>query len=121
MEFLFTVLGFLLLGLVLVAVVVAALTLGFGAGLAKTIEWLADKLIPGRSAGVGVEGLLGETARVVRPLVETGEAQPTEGLVQFNGELWKAQSRAGISIPAGQRVRVVGVERLVVMVELDDG
>ncbi len=89
--------------------------------LAVTIEWLADKLIPSRHTGVGVEGVVGETAKVVRPLVATGDSYSSEGLVEFNGELWRAQSRAGIAIPEGQRVRVVEVERLVVMVEPDEG
>ncbi|MCS7051842.1 MAG: nodulation protein NfeD, partial [Thermomicrobium sp.] len=62
-----------------------------------------------RRPATGREALLGARALVRRPL------EP-EGLVFVEGELWRARSVAG-SIPAGQPVRVVGMEGLVLLVE----
>ena len=57
---------------------------------------------------VGPETLIGATGRVVR------ECRP-EGTVRVNGEEWRARSETGAS--AGERIRVVGRERLTLMVE----
>ncbi len=59
----------------------------------------------------GEAGMIGMTGRA-----ETALAP--EGMVFVRGELWRAQS--GISIAAGEQVRVVGVNGLTLEVELAD-
>jgi membrane-bound serine protease (ClpP class) len=52
---------------------------------------------------------------------QTGEAKTQvheQGAVQVDGELWSARSQK--SIPSGSRVRVVGREGFILVVELDD-
>ena len=54
---------------------------------------------------------------------EVGEATTTldpEGAVLVHGELWRARSRDGAAIAAGARVRVLGVEGHLVLVEVCD-
>ncbi len=62
-----------------------------------------------RRPTTGEEGMVGEIAEVRAPL------EP-EGMVFVQGELWMARSQDGKSIPAGERVVVVGREgfRLIV-------
>ncbi|MFN3337652.1 MAG: NfeD family protein, partial [Thermomicrobium sp.] len=62
-----------------------------------------------RRPATGREALIGARAVVRRAL------EP-EGLVFVEGELWRARSLSG-PIPAGQRVRIVGIEGLVLLVE----
>lgn len=62
-----------------------------------------------RRPKTGREALIGARAVVRRAL------EP-EGLVFVEGELWRARSLSG-SIPAGQLVRIVGMEGLVLLVE----
>jgi len=57
----------------------------------------------------GGEGLSGDTGRVIEPVTPAG------GVVRVQGERWSARSNAAIG--AGQRVRVVGREGLVLRVE----
>jgi len=63
-----------------------------------------------RRPATGKEALIGARAIVRRAL------EP-EGMVFVEGELWRARSLSG-PIPAGQTVRVVGLEGLVLLVEL---
>lgn len=62
-----------------------------------------------RRPATGREALIGARAVVRRAL------EP-EGLVFVEGELWRARSLSG-PIPAGQPVRIVGMEGLVLLVE----
>ena len=57
----------------------------------------------------GVEGMLGERATVVE------ECGP-DGLVRVRGELWKAQTADGETLPEGARATVLAVDGLVVTV-----
>jgi membrane-bound serine protease (ClpP class) len=68
--------------------------------------------IKARSAPVasGVEGLRGEIGVVEQALAP-------EGTVFVHGELWKAMAASQDPVPAGVRVRVVGVRNLIVDVE----
>jgi membrane-bound serine protease (ClpP class) len=62
----------------------------------------------------GKEELLGEEGEVIEPI---GGAAAT-GLVRVHGELWRAASPSGESIPKGARARVKSVDGLTVQVEL---
>jgi len=57
--------------------------------------------------------LIGETAEV------HGALEP-EGTVIVRGELWRAKSKDGAFISAGARVRVVGFENHLALVEVCD-
>jgi membrane-bound serine protease (ClpP class) len=61
----------------------------------------------------GKEELLGEEGGVIEPI---GGAATT-GLVRVHGELWRAASQSGESIPKGARARVKRVDGLTVQVE----
>jgi membrane-bound serine protease (ClpP class) len=56
----------------------------------------------------GAEGLVGEPAEVVAPLVPNGT-------VRLRGEIWRA--RSGLPVEVGERVRVVSVDGLTLEVE----
>lgn len=58
----------------------------------------------------GREGLVGESARVVRPIAEDGV-----GTVMVHGEYWNARGAPGA--PAGEEVRVAAVEGFTLLVE----
>ena len=73
--------------------------------------WLVFRSISrtrARRVATGADGMIGQTGRA-----ET-EMAP-DGTVFVHGELWRA--RAGIRIAAGECVRVIGVEGLVLEVE----
>jgi membrane-bound serine protease (ClpP class) len=61
----------------------------------------------------GKEEMLGEEGEVVEPI----GAAPATGLVRVHGELWRAASQSGESIPKGARARVKRVDGLTVQVE----
>jgi len=61
-----------------------------------------------RDAMVGPESLIGKTARVVEDL-------DPEGMVEVEGELWKARSVGG-RVPRGARVRVLDYNGLTLIV-----
>jgi membrane-bound serine protease (ClpP class) len=77
------------------------------------VAWLTWKTIQLRHAPVrtGREGLVGETARVVRGFGETDPA----GTVLVHGEYWDASGPAGLE--RGEAVRVAGVEGFRLRVE----
>ena len=83
-----------------------------GATLA-VVGFLTWKTIQLRRAPVrtGREGLVGETARVVRGF---GESEPA-GTVLVHGEYWDASGPAGLE--RGEAVRVAGVEGFRLRVE----
>jgi membrane-bound ClpP family serine protease len=66
-----------------------------------------------RRARVGVEALIGESARVVERLAP-------EGRVRVAGELWTARSLSAEPVDAGAVVRILGVEALTLLVEPAD-
>jgi membrane-bound serine protease (ClpP class) len=61
----------------------------------------------------GKEEMLGEEGEVIEPI----GAAPATGLVRVHGELWRAASQSGESIPKGARARVKKVDGLTVQVE----
>lgn len=63
-----------------------------------------------RRPRVGVEALDGATGRVV-------ERCDPEGSVRIRGEVWTARSASGAALPPEAEVRVVGRDRLVLLVE----
>ncbi|MGD0956254.1 MAG: nodulation protein NfeD [Candidatus Acidiferrales bacterium] len=63
--------------------------------------------------GAGKEELLEEEGEVIEPI----GAAPATGLVRVHGELWRAASQSGESIPKGARARVKRVDGLTVQVE----
>jgi membrane protein implicated in regulation of membrane protease activity len=65
-------------------------------------------LEPGPASGT--DALLGRETEVVRPLAPLGQ-------VRFGGERWLARTRRGKCVEAGHRIRVVGAEGLVLIVE----
>lgn len=70
-----------------------------------TLTWRLSQLWAPR---VGPETLIGATGRAV------SDCRP-KGTVRVNGEEWRARSETGAS--AGERIRVVGRERLTLVVE----
>jgi membrane-bound serine protease (ClpP class) len=66
-----------------------------------------------KKAGTGNIKLIGEIARVDSRL-------DPEGTVIISGELWRARSNSGDSISPHARVRVVGFEHLLALVEVCD-
>ncbi len=98
---------------------------------AAPVAQLNPWLIVGTTLGVGAFFILGVTAAFraqFRPLAmgtetligKTGVAsQPLhpEGIVRIEGEEWTAENATGEEIPAGARVRVIGVDGLRLRVE----
>ncbi|HAF13227.1 MAG TPA: hypothetical protein DHU55_12130 [Blastocatellia bacterium] len=66
-----------------------------------------------KKAGTGNVNLLGETARVVSLL-------NPEGTVLVFGELWRAKSNSGHFIQPHARVRIVGFQGHLLLVEVCD-
>lgn len=69
--------------------------------------WLALRA-QGRKVATGVEGMVGEVGTASTDISESGT-------VHIHGEYWNAQSEKPIT--KGDRIRVVGVDRLVLKVE----
>ncbi|MGE5603012.1 MAG: NfeD family protein [Nitrososphaerales archaeon] len=67
-----------------------------------------------RPVAVGRETLIGQTG-------VTHEALTPRGTVRIDGEEWTAENISGEEIPAGVRIRVVGVDGLRLQVERDWG
>ena len=67
---------------------------------------------------MGTEELIGEEGEVTEP-VSASAAGTVEamGMVRVHGELWRAATRAGESIPVGTLVRVRKVTGLTLEVE----
>jgi membrane-bound serine protease (ClpP class) len=61
-----------------------------------------------RPASAGVEAMIGTTAEVIGEFTK-------RGVVRYGGELWNAQAEGPLC--AGQRVRIVGIDGLVLSVE----
>lgn len=80
------------------------------AGFALLALGVVVSLYHHKKAGSGDFKLVGELAHV------EVELNP-EGTVIVCGELWRAKSNHGIRLPPRTRVRVVGVEGLLILVE----
>jgi len=79
------------------------LALFFAFGMAAVIRAHRKK------AQTGKEEMIGLVGEVVEPLVP-------EGLVKIRGELWKAESKYGDDIDAGEKVKVIRTEGLKLIV-----
>ena len=82
--------------------------IGVAGGLALLLGFAITRAVRAarQPVAVGVHGMVGNEAVVRR-----------DGMVQLNGELWRARNAAGDALVPGERVRVEGVEddlRLVV-------
>ncbi|HEY8187953.1 MAG TPA: NfeD family protein [Pyrinomonadaceae bacterium] len=82
-------------------------------GVAALAAGLVIGLYYHKKSGAGEIKLIGEVARVDTKL-------DPEGTVIVFGELWRAKSRSGASIAAQTRVRVVGFEDHLTLVEVCD-
>ncbi len=76
---------------------------------------LARSVLHSRSwkQAAGKEEMLGEEGEVIEPI----GAAPATGLVRVHGELWRAASPSGETIPKGARARVKKIDGLTVEVE----
>ena len=83
------------------------------AAVAALATVLVVALYHHKKAGAGDIKLIGEVARVDTTL-------DPEGTVIVVGELWRAKSRSGAVIPPHTRVRVVGFEDHLAVVEVCD-
>lgn len=64
-----------------------------------------------RPVGTGAEGMIGATGKVV-------ESRDGRLVVQIGSEIWNA--RSGVTLREGDRVEVLGIERLVLAVKRPD-
>lgn len=78
-----------------------------GGAVVFGIAWLASRSIQ-RPVVTGEQAMIGATAEAV-------ESFTNKGLVRFGGELWNARTSAPVS--AGQPVRIVRIEGLLLWVE----
>ncbi len=104
-------------GVVLLAVVLAALSALGVAAIGTAVERVADILIPGRKTGLGAEGIVGEEGVVAREFAAAAPGGHPEGMVQVAGELWRARCAASRSPVLGSSVRVTEVQGMVAIVE----
>jgi len=83
--------------------------------LAAVLGFVAWKIVSSRRAKLvsGHQGLVGETGEAL------GDLGPDGGEVFVHGEYWRA--RAARPLARGSRVRVVAVDGLVLVVELEEG
>jgi membrane-bound serine protease (ClpP class) len=90
--------------------------LGVALPFAAIVVILMRAVLRSRSwkQAAGKEELLGEEGEVIEPI---GRAAAT-GLMRVHGELWRAASQSGESIPKGARARVKRVDGLTLQVEL---
>jgi membrane-bound serine protease (ClpP class) len=65
----------------------------------------------------GKEELLAEEGEVVEPVSAASAEGTLAGMVRIHGELWRAATSAGETIPKGARVRVRKVDGLTLVVE----
>lgn len=84
-------------------------------GLLATVAALATVIVVAlylhKRAGAGDIRLIGQVAQVDTKL-------DPEGTVIVHGELWRARSKNGVPISAQTRVRVVGFEGVLAVVEV---
>lgn len=87
----------------------AAVTVGFFALIITQVVWTRNK--PSSYENVGMTDYEGLAIEDLDP----------EGMVKIRGELWKARTGSGSSIPEASRIRVSGQEGMVLIVELANG
>lgn len=80
----------------------------FGLWLVELLLW--NRTVKHRRKAVGAQTLIGREALVTAPCRPVGQ-------VRLDGEIWAARCNAGAS--PGDRVRVTGRERLMLVVEAD--
>ena len=78
----------------------------FGLWLVELLLW--NRTVKHRRKAVGAQTLIGREAVVSAPCRPIGQ-------VRLDGEIWAARCNAGAS--PGDRVRVIGRERLILVVE----
>jgi membrane-bound serine protease (ClpP class) len=93
-------------GMEIIVPIVAGLAVVGGVVVVGT-GWLARKSMR-EPVITGTQGMIGATAEAI-------ENFSTTGTVKFGGEIWKA--RAGAPVSAGQSVRIVKVDGLLLWVE----
>jgi membrane-bound ClpP family serine protease len=89
------------------------LLIGVLGGVAALATLVVIALYIHKKAGAGDIRLVGEVAQVETKL-------DPEGTVIVGGELWRARSNNGVHISARAKVRVVGFEGHLALVELCD-
>lgn len=89
------------------------LLIGVLGGVAALATLVVIVLYIHKKAGAGDIKLIGEVAQVETKL-------DPEGTVIVGGELWRARSKHGVHISARAKVRVVGFEGHLALVELHD-
>ncbi len=87
----------------------AAIALLLYTGIAGYITYKLYK-VQTSNAVVGPESIVGKQGVVIEPL-------NPEGLIEVEGELWKAITKSGERINTGERVRVVNHIGLILVVE----
>ena len=102
--------------LILVAVVLLLVLPGpwnIVAFVVVTLLWFVElfgwsRTVRRQRRAVGAETLIGQTAVVTQPLRPSGQ-------VRLDGETWEARSTAAVSV--GDQVRVIGRDKLTLIVE----
>ena len=89
------------------------LLLGVLTAVAALATLVVVALYVHKNAGASQIGLIGELAQVDTKL-------DPEGTVIVGGEMWRARSKDGVLIPSRARVRVVGFEGHLALVEVCD-
>jgi len=79
--------------------------------VSAAIYWYAVRAMR-QPIGTGAEGMIGATGRVV-------ECRSHSLVVTIGGEIWNG--RSSIALREGDRVKVIAVERLLLVVERADG
>jgi membrane-bound serine protease (ClpP class) len=91
--------------------IISSVALGVGFTMVARAAWRARKA-PQTTGAATVVGRVGE--------VRTAVAGPDGGQVFVDGELWAARGPEGVALARGRRVRVTGMNELVLSVEPDD-
>jgi membrane-bound ClpP family serine protease len=88
--------------------------------LLRWVGWIKPE--PKMKAQTGMEGLLDESAVVKSDFIEKQDPACLEGMVIVRGERWKAKLKkaSSHSVKAGQTVKIVSVEGLTLLVELNE-
>ncbi len=94
-------------------------SMSFIAGMSIALGFLFCRSLPGsavlkRKTSSGREGMIGMEAEVVEDLAPVG-------LVKCRGEIWRARSGDGASIPRGRTGSVAAVQGMTLVIEEDGG
>ena len=99
-------------------VILATVSAAGGVFAGRLLERLGDILIPGRKTGLGASGIVDEIGIVTKDITNTGGLE-SSGIIQVAGELWKARAIDGQPIAKGRAARVVRVDGMVAIVEIE--